>query len=68
MDKMRKNYDSMSPAKTLHSLKTPTGKVYLSLTNKLRTYAHHTMDYMRKVPKIHEGISESIAKVSELLE
>jgi hypothetical protein len=68
MEKMRKNYDSMSSAKGLHSVKTPTGKIHLSLSNKLRTYVHHTMDYMRKVPKIHDGISESVAKVCELLE
>ena len=68
MEKMRKNYDSMSSAKTLHSIKTPTGTIHLNLSNKLRTYAHHTMDYMKKVPKIHDGISESIGKVCEHLE
>ena len=68
MEKMKKNYDSMTAVKTLHSVKTETGEVELNLTNKLRTYSHSTIEYLRKVPKIHEGISDSISKVMELLE
>ena len=61
--KMKKNYDSMSFVKALHSVKTNSGVINLSLTNKLRNYCQNTADFIKKMPKIHESISESISKV-----
>lgn len=63
MDKMKKNYESMNAVKTVHSLQTESGYANITLTNKVRNYAQTTIDYMRKAPKIHENISDSIAKV-----
>ena len=57
MQKMRKNYDSMSFTKALHSVKTNSGVINLSLTNKLRNYSQNTLDFLKKMPKIHENIS-----------
>jgi hypothetical protein len=68
MEKLRKNYDSMSVSRSLHTLKTDSGSIQLTLTNKLRSYLQHTIDYIRKVPKTHESISLSITRVMELLE
>lgn len=68
MEKMRKNYDSMTPVKNLHGVRDESGQAQLNLTNKLRTYTQSTIEYLRKVPKIHEGISESIEKVMDMLE
>lgn len=54
---MKKNYDSMSFVKALHSVKTSSGIINLTLTNKIRSYTQNTVEFIKKVPKIHESIS-----------
>jgi hypothetical protein len=43
MAKMRKNYDSISFVKALHSMKTSNGQANLALTNKLRSYTQDSL-------------------------
>ena len=40
--KMKKNYDSMSFVKVLHTMKTSSGQINLALTNKIRSYAQNS--------------------------
>lgn len=57
MEKMKKNYDSMSFVKSIHSIKNETGSLDIKLNNKLRDYALSTEKMIRRIPRIHEGIS-----------
>jgi hypothetical protein len=58
----------MSFVRNIHSLKNESGSLNISLNNKLRHFCLSTESFVRKLPKIHETISDSISKVTELLD
>lgn len=57
MEKMKKNYESMSFVRNIHSLKNETGSLNISLNSKLRSFCFSTENYLQKLPKLHQSIS-----------
>lgn len=60
---MKKSFDSMSFVRNIHSIKNEKGKINISLNNKERNFVQSTSIYIKKMPKIHENISDSIQKI-----
>lgn len=66
IDKLKKNWDSVSFAKGIQGIKNEEGYVTVSFTNKIRNFAHNSAVFTRRAQAIHEDMAASIDRVNEL--